>query len=736
MKLLAAFLLFATGHVVNAAEGSKANPVSRIVSLLNGLKDKLEKDLDTETDLFETYKCWYKSTTATKTASNEAAKTRIDSQKQYIKDIESGKIEFTTERVDLEKNVAELTKDLKDAATMRDSEKKDFEAAKTEMTQAITALGKAVQTIEDATKGSLVQKRSYMGMLSTRHSLEKAISLGRGLLDDSEMKYLDGLLNDDVPKPDWKKLNRKASFKMKYKRASGKILDTLSTLQQTFETNLKDAEEKEAKDIKSYEKLKKSKGDMLDSANKALKDMAAENGSRGQAKEEAQNEVDALEAQVTADKKFIKEAEEAFAIKEKEWAGRKQLRSNEILAMSQAIAVLASDDAKDQFKDSFKSQGYLFLQQAAHVSLRSRRAKCAARLVKSLADKSNDVKLLQLAKLADKLRGHNEAIDEVVKKIDEMVVIKGEEETEDLNKKQDCESDLSDAAAKAKKASLDIDTATEDITRADSKAAELKVQIKEQEDKKASLQDQIKEIEKQREREEATFQSDKLADQKAVSLIDSAMGIIKDWKNAKKESLISRQKMTMVAGALHEITKPAFIQVHSQQNPDFVVDAGKAPPPPPATWEGGAEYGGAGGEQSGIIGIMEMVKEDVKKDIKAAEDEESEAIKDFNEEKSDLEGEIAAADTTIDAYSKDKAAQEKTAVDRGQERATSKGELDGQLAAYRALKPGCDFLLVNFDTRTKARQIEIDGLQKAKAILQGADFGFLQKSKSFLQVTC
>merc|ERR1719409_2604829 len=158
--------------------------------------------------------------------------------------------------------------------------------------------------------------------------------------------------------------------------------------------------------------------------------MARENGARGQSKQEAQDEVDALEAQVKADTKFIKEAEEAFKTKEKEWEARKELRNKEILAMSQAIAVLASDDAKDQFKDSFKSQGYLLLQEASRT-LREpeRRAKCAARLVSSLAAKSGDTQLLQLARLAG-----NAAIDKVIKKIDELLKSKDAEEGDDLKK--------------------------------------------------------------------------------------------------------------------------------------------------------------------------------------------------------------------------------------------------------------------------------------------------------------
>jgi peptidoglycan hydrolase CwlO-like protein len=735
MKPCVAFVLFATFNVAAEAAKDQGNPVTRIVTLLNGLKAKLEQDLDAETDLFETYKCWYKSTTETKTASNEAAKSRIESQKQYIKDVDAGLHTFTTERTDLEKQHEELTADLSQAKTIRENEKKDFEAAEIEMKAAIAALKEATGTIEDATKGSLAQTRSYMGMLSTRHSIQKAMSLGRGLLNTADVKYLDNLLNDDVPKADWKKLNRKATFKMKYKKRSGGILDTLGGLQKTFEGNLKDAQQKETDSQAAYDKLKASKTDMLNTAEKALNDMSLENGARGVSKQEAQDEVDALEAQVAADTKFINEAKDAFKIKDQEWAGRKDLRSKEVLAMSQAIAVLASDDAKDLMKDSFKSQGYnMLIQEAAHTSLLlsepQRRTKCAARLVSSLAAKSGDTMLLQLARLA----GKNARIDAVVKKVDELIQKKKDDENVDLEKKQECEKDLSEAAANARKAALDMDTATEAITRASAKVAELKTQIKEQEDEKKKAQGQIKDLETQRERENEDFKADKLADEKAVSLIESAIGIIKDWKNAKKSALISQHKMTMVAGALHQVVKPpALIQMHSSSRaaPEFVVAAGTAPPPPPATWDTSAEYGGAGGEQAGVVGIMEMVKEDVEKDISGAVAEEEEAVKDFDKEKADLEGEIKAIDEDISAYNKDKATNEQTGIDKTTERGNSKKELDGHIELYNSYKPGCDFLLVNFDTRTKARQIELDGLRKAKAILQGGDFG-----GSFLQVEC
>ena len=42
------------------------------------------------------------------------------------------------------------------------------------------------------------------------------------------------------------------------------------------------------------------------------------------------------------------------------------------------------------------------------------------------------------------------------------------------------------------------------------------------------------------------------------------------------------------------------------------------------------------------------------------------------------------------------------------------------------LHGSCDFLLENFDVRREARSGEIDAIKKAKAVLSGADYSFVQ----------
>merc|ERR1719191_2659549 len=251
-----------------------------------------------EEDLFETYVCWYKTVMKAKEASNAAATDRIESLEAYIADIEAGRIEFTSERTDLEAAIKKLHVELEEAEDIREKEHEDYLAAKDEMEKAIAALEKAVETIDEATfvqehKGSMLSIRREVSKFEgeqhadSASALQKAVELGKNYLSKGDAAFLEKVLSGEVPEVDWKKLNRKATFKMKYKARSTKILQMLKDMLQTFQDNLADATAKEKEAQESYDKLMKSKKDELDSAQQALTDMAKEGGSRDLAKQEA-----------------------------------------------------------------------------------------------------------------------------------------------------------------------------------------------------------------------------------------------------------------------------------------------------------------------------------------------------------------------------------------------------------------------------------------------------------------
>merc|ERR1719409_518730 len=137
--------------------------------------------------------------------------------------------------------------------------------------------------------------------------------------------------------------------------------------------------------------------------------------------------------------------------------------------------------------------------------------------------------------------------------------------------------------------------------------------------------------------------------------------------------------------------------------------------------------------------MLSAQKQKVKVSVKAKQSPAGEAPppppSTYEELKSDLETQIVDLQTGISDLEGTKSEKESEAQTAVEERITQKEQLGAVMEKIKAAEPGCDFIAVNFEIRTKNRQTEIDGLVKAKAILQGADFAFVQtKPKTQLAV--
>jgi hypothetical protein len=290
------------------------------------------------------------------------------------------------------------------------------------------------------------------------------VQLGQnvGSINAQDARFFEQVLDGQVPDVDWKKLNRKATFKMKYKARSLKIQEILADMLQTFEDNLAEATKKEKDTKDSFDTLMGSKNSQLSAAQDALSGGEGEGASRTLAADEAQEEVDALTEQVTNDEKYISQAEASYAEKVAEWKERKRLRTEEIASISKAIEILASDDAKDTMSSSFKSQGNFFLEEQANGCQRKRATKVVHKL-RDMATKHNDPRLSQLAvNVHLHSKGH---FDKIVAEVMKMVSDLHEEADEDLKVKETCEADRMTNTKTAKKSAQAMDDETALINR-------------------------------------------------------------------------------------------------------------------------------------------------------------------------------------------------------------------------------------------------------------------------------
>merc|ERR1719390_531148 len=102
--------------------------------------------------------------------------------------------------------------------------------------------------------------------------------------------------------------------------------------------------------------------------------------------------------------------------------------------------------------------------------------------------------------------------------------------------------------------------------------------------------------------------------------------------------------------------------------------------------------------------------------------QEEEAVAAYDKLVEDIDASIGAKEQTKADLEGTIAADEDSRTAENSTKATNEGELASIMDYLKEIAPGCDFIAMNFKMRLSNRQIEKDGLLKAKAILQGAVF--------------
>jgi chromosome segregation ATPase len=679
-----------------AKNGFGKNPISKVADMLESMATEIEEDKKAEQDLFDKFECWWKTVCTAKKASINEAEETISALTAYIDDIQSGRIEFSSEGADATKDVAELMTELEKAKALREKENEDFEAAKDEMETTIGALEKALEELEAGTEGSLLADK-----VALKH---KVLAQGKVMYDASKVQLLEFAFGEGrggLGSPDYKKLNKKREFNEKYSKASGKIQELIADMLQTFKDNLDEAKDKEKSAKETYETLRDAKENQLKSAKSALESLGGETASREEATQEAKDEITTLEEQITKDKEVIGEVTTTYEEKLGEWKERKKLMTLEIMSVSKALSILRSDDARDAMSTSFdKDKVYSFVQvsEANSVALQNSKKKSdavtALRVAAKKLHKSRE--LWTLARKIEVLKedGRFDGVIEILNNVKKDLM---KESKDDKKKKEECDTTLTEKTEEAQTSANIIDEKTREINRTKFEVSELEVEVNKTVDEVAELEWELNDATIQRGEMNEAYAKEKVGLEAAIDFIGKA-------KDALKKYFDDHQSL---------------VQVNRRQPDEYkvgVVEAGKdAPPPPPTVTK---PYKGNPANK-GIQGMLDDIRDDVKDDLKTLETNEKKSVKDYKKTKSDLESSIETKMT----YKKETEEQIAGKLeDISAEKASQLGEqdtLDAVVETLKAAEPSCNYVFTTYDTRIDNRKIEADGIDDAIEALGG-----------------
>jgi len=309
---------------------------------------------------------------------------------------------------------------------------------------------------------------------------------------------------------------------------------------------------------------------------------------------------------------------------------------------------------------------------------------------------------VKIAMIAAKLAtgGH---FDAVMADIDMMVQALRDEETADVQHKDWCEKERSNANSKNEALEYDMDELNALVGRLNAKKGELNTAIANTETEMSDLQTSMDTALNNRNTENSAFKQALQDDTDAVALIQSAIESLSKFYSNNGLALVEKK---------HE---KKHHKHHKKEEPEYAENPDTAP----ETFSDGG-YGGRSSENTGIVAILGMIKEDLEKEMDKAKADEAASLAAYQKLYDESAASMQALEdkkTTLNSDVADTDKQKTSAQGTHGEKSDSKDATDDVL---NDLRTSCDWIMRTFEDRRDARKDEIEGLQKAKSALAGA----------------
>jgi len=473
-----------------------------------------------------------------------------------------------------------------------------------------------------------------------------------------------------------------------YEESGGAAMGIIETTLEDFEKDLATANEEYAAKEKKFNdligELKEEKKDL----EKFLGEQKSSNGESGKTLSEKKALKDDTQAELAANEALKTNTEDSLKEKTYQYNNRVKLRLQEMAGIDQAISILTSDDAKKTFAGSAKVN---FLQMAREQTeeqteqqdmLRTK----AYKVLKEISTEYHDLRLAQLA-VRVKSAGH---FDKVIDRIDNQIKHLREEEQEDVEHRDRCQDQMADNAA-------EIATLTDTAAKAGTLVSRLKEEAKEMQGDLEELREEIKENEDDMAESEAERKEERSKHLVALKHDKEALALLED-------AIVSIK-------AFYKDNKIAVLQQNAEPAPDKTA---------PDVGFGDKNYEGGKDSTKGLLGMMDMVREDMANEIKSGKADDKKNQELFEKERMTIQELLDTQKKKEIESVKALAEKEDETSDKEDFKADTASSLEDAGKEKGSLEKDCAWVKTNFASRREKRKVEIEGLTEAKGLLAGA----------------
>jgi septal ring factor EnvC (AmiA/AmiB activator) len=668
-----------------------ANPIRKVVNLLQLMQKKVTAEGEKEKALFDKFMCYCKTGAGALDQSIGDAENKIPQVQSTINEGAAQKAQLETELKQAQTDREDAKDAIAKATSIREKEAAAFSKESGELNANIKALQGAIAAISKGMSGGFLQTNTA--------AIVRKIAMNGPNMEDSDREVLLSFLSGEQI--------------VGYAPKSGEITGILKQLEDDMAKNVADITSDESEAKASYGELMTAKSKQIQSLTKAIEVKSKRVGDLSVEIAMMRNDLEDTKEALGEDKKFLADLQKNCGTKEDEWADIQKMRATELIAIADTIKILNDDDALELFKKTLPGPSGFIQVAVSDKAVRMH----ALEIVRKQNAHHPSVSLgFVQAALQQKAMG----FDKVIKMVDDMLAVLKKEQKDDDDKKEYCTAQLDETEDKKKgldNSLKDIQTQMED---AEEGIASLKSEI-------ASLGAGIKSLDKsvadatdQRQQENEDFTELLSSDNSAKQILEFAKNRLNKFYNPKLYKPAPKRSLEFLSEPL------SFAQVKEHSVAYYSVFEAPAPPPEaPGPFKKKTE------ESGGVIAMIDLLIKDLDKEMQEAEVVEKDSQKAYVSMMADAKAKRAEDAKMITAKESSKAQLEGELETSKDSKASATKELMATLEYMSSLHQDCDWLLKNFEVRKEARASEAEALTKAKAVLSGADYNaaLLQKSR-------
>jgi hypothetical protein len=336
LVLLSLFIVNAAGLASHEATDAGANPIRKVVTMLQMMMKKIEAEAKKEKELYDKFMCYCATADGTLSKAIEEAQTKIPQLESDIKEAteEKAATKASLEQHQADRDAAKTA--MEKATAMREKEGAAYIKESTTDRSNLAALKKALKAIETGMAGGFLQTKEA--------EVLRKLSLQANMLDVDRQELVSFLSGTE---------------EQGYAPASAEIVGILKQLGDEMQKDIEEEDAAEASSVQTFEELMAAKKKEVETLSAAIETALGRIGELGISIATMKNDLEDTKEGLAEDGQYLGDLKKTCASKTKEWEIRSEERSQELLALTETIKILNDDDALELFKKAIPSASFL-----------------------------------------------------------------------------------------------------------------------------------------------------------------------------------------------------------------------------------------------------------------------------------------------------------------------------------------------------------------------------------------